>query len=137
MPVILIYTPTPQRHQARKSGITCSAGRCFTVFRLLTPPFTKNNSPGMRKTACKGRGGLPAVWCVLRWVVRRCTGGRPVAAYAVGVGCGFVFVIFRLIPLKRNSTERFYFPLKRYGFRQDNHGGTCSPHPAKTRHSPE
>ncbi|EDA8242138.1 hypothetical protein A4I99_21150 [Salmonella enterica subsp. enterica serovar Reading] len=87
------------------------------------------------KTACKGRGGLPAVWCALRWVVPRRAGGRPVAAYVVGVGCGFVFVRFRLIP--PDSTKTLLIPLKRYGFRQNNHGGSCSLHPAKTRHIPE
>lgn len=99
-------------------------------------PFSfKGRLPGMCKTACKGRGGLPAVWCALRWVVRCRAGGLPVAAYAVGLGCGFVFVRFRLIP--SDSTKTLLIPLKRHGFRQNNNGGDCSRHPAKTRHIPE
>ncbi|EEE1291431.1 hypothetical protein CB343_000770 [Salmonella enterica subsp. diarizonae] len=87
------------------------------------------------KTACKGRSGLPAVWCTLRWVVPRRAGGRPVAAYVVGLGRGFVLVRFRLIP--SDSTKTLLIPLKRHGLRQNNHGGSCSLHPAKTRHIPE
>ncbi|EII0864681.1 hypothetical protein LGS79_002118 [Salmonella enterica] len=99
-------------------------------------PFSlKGRLPGMCKTACKGRGGVLVVWCALRGVVPRRAGGRPVAAYAVALGCGFVFVRFCLI--LPDSIKTLLIPLKRYGFRQNNHGGDCSRHPAKTRHIPE
>ncbi|EAU6928573.1 hypothetical protein EIM69_03865 [Salmonella enterica] len=46
-----------------------------------------------------------------------------------------LLVRFRLIP--PDSTKILLIPLKRYGFQQNNHGGSCSLHPAKTRHIPE
>ncbi|ECI8027347.1 hypothetical protein E2G82_24760 [Salmonella enterica subsp. enterica serovar Ramatgan] len=102
------------------------------MFRLLTPPVTKNNSLGMRKTACSGRGGLPAVWCVS---VLGCASSRWRAS--CGGVCGGVGVWLRVRQISPDSAKTLLIPLKRYWFRQNNHGGSCSLYPAKTRHIPE